>query len=470
MTCLRDICRSKSIFCVSPPIWLEEFYLSMIKFVLLLTACLVLSAQTQDYEYEGPSILSRGGPVSSMTHTPDISFRPYIGINAIYETSFRGVVLNPNGSTQSTDSIGVQGSAGIYGSHHFKNGIIGLNYKGDYQHFLHNSYADNTDQMLTMEYRRQLSKHFAMGLTEVVGTYTRNYLYSSGGGLIDPQALVLPTNDIFDNRVVYGQTGGTLTYRISSRLSFGFGGSGFQVRRRSSSLFGVTGYTANADAAYRLTRLVTISAFYNFQHYEFNRAFGGSDIHMAGLGLSTRLSRTVELALEGGGARVETLFLTTVPIDPVIAAIIGQSTGISAAYTVRYVPTARVRLTKQMHRATAEVSYLRIVTPGNGVYLTSRNEAASASLSYTGQHHWNFSANASYNKMNALAQAVGAYSGYTVGLGVSRDLVRGLHWTLRGDSMRNATNATNYKNFNRNAAVVTMGFYWSPGELPLSLW
>jgi hypothetical protein len=164
---------------------------------------------------------------------------------------------------------------------------------------------------------------------------------------------------------------------------------------------------------------------------------------------------------------VESLFLAAVPVDPVIAAITGQTAGIRATYNVRYVPTGRVRLTKQMQRATAQISYSQQVTPGNGVYLTSRTEWAGGTFSYSGLRHWTISANTGYNKVSALAQTVGAYTGYSVGLGVSRDLRQGLHWILRGDDLRTATN---YKTFNRNAATISMGLYWSPGEVPLSLW
>jgi hypothetical protein len=210
-----------------------------------------------------------------------------------------------------------------------------------------------------------------------------------------------------------------------------------------------------------------MSVFYDFEHFDFARAFGASNVHTAGIGLSARLTRSVEFALQAGGSRVETLFLAAVPVDPIIAAITGQASAIRANYNVRYVPTGRVRLTKQMQRASAEVAYARFINPGNGVYLTSRNEFASATFSYTGLRHWTVAANTGYNKLAAVAQSLGTYTGYNYGLGVTRDLRHGLQWVLRGDGIRNATNN---KTFNRTAARVSMGFYWSPGEVPLSLW
>ena len=70
--------------------------------------------------------------------------------------------------------------------------------------------------------------------------------------------------------------------------------------------------------------------------------------------MSARLSRTIELAAAAGASRVETLFLGAVAIDPAIAAITGQTSGIKAFYSVQYIPTGRIRLTKQWRRATLE--------------------------------------------------------------------------------------------------------------------
>jgi hypothetical protein len=437
----------------------------MFKFVLLLAAPLVVSAQLADYA--GPSILSRGSPASSMGSSPNIAFRPYIGLAGTYDTDFTGVVRNSAGQLQSIDSLGVQASAGIYGLHRFRHSAIGLNYNGDYRHFPHNPYGDTINQVLMLDFEHEITKRLSFELIEAAGTYTRNYTYPTAAGLVDPYALVLPGNDLFDNRVVYGQTAGNIVYRVSPRLSFRATASGYLVRRRSSSLYGLTGYLAAADAAYRLTRYVTVALFYEFQHFEFTRSFGASDIHMGGLSLATRLSRTLELGIQAGAARVETLFQAAVPVDPAVAAITGQNTAIQAIYNVHYIPSGRIRLTKQMHRATAELSYGRDISAGNGVYLTSSSETAQASISYHGQRHWAFNGSMGYNRLVALSQSLGKYNAYQIGLGVSRDLGHGLQWSLRADGRRYLIDKAN---FNRSSSTINMGFYWSPGEVPLSLW
>src|SRR5207245_823029 len=110
---------------------------------------------------------------------------------------------------------------------------------------------------------------------------------------------------------------------------------------------------------------------YDFTHFEFTRAFGATDIHAARLLVASRLSPSVELSLTGGASRVETLHLVQVAVDPDVAAITGQTTGINASYKVRYVPTIQARLSKKLTRSLLAFSYERAVSPGNGVYLTS---------------------------------------------------------------------------------------------------
>jgi hypothetical protein len=108
------------------------------------------------------------------------------------------------------------------------------------------------------------------------------------------------------------------------------------------------------------------------------------------------------------------------------------------------------------------------VIPGNGVYLTSRSNTGSASFSYTGIRRWNFGLNGMYGRMTALVQNVGAYSAYGGGVGVTRELGRGLHAVARLDARRydiaggGLPTNTEYR--------ISLGFTYAPGDLPLVLW
>ncbi len=258
-----------------------------------------------------------------------------------------------------------------------------------------------------------------------------------------------------------------LTYRKSARLSYNFGGDGFLVRRHSSSLYGVTGYRARGDVAYRTSRFATSGVAYDFTHYEFTKGFGGSDIHTLQFAQSFRMGRYWELAMRGGGSRVETLGLTVVTIDPAIAAIIGRSTGVEAIYRINWVPTADVKLTRSFHYASLSFGLNTGVTPGNGVLLTSRQQNAIAGFTYTGIRKLNIGLTGGYSSYSSLAQNIGKYSDYVGGGGLTYNLTRSVHLITRYDYRRYAVDQSN---FLRNTYRASIGLGFSPGDIPLSLW
>jgi len=260
---------------------------------------------------------------------------------------------------------------------------------------------------------------------------------------------------------------GDLRYQKSARLSFDIGGDGFVVRRRSSSLYGTTGYRARGDVAYRTSRFATSGVAYDFSHYEFTKGFGASDIHAVALVQSFRMGRSWELAMKLGGARVETLGLATVAVDPVIAAITGQSSAVEAVYRINWLPSADVSLTRSFRRASFALHYFRGVSPGNGVYLTSRQETSSGSYSYSGIRKWNLGISGGRETLSSLTATIGKYSSYSGGGGATYNITGALHFVVRSDYRHYDITRTQ---FHRDSYRTSIGLAFSPGELPLSLW
>jgi len=154
-------------------------------------------------------------------------------------------------------------------------------------------------------------------------------------------------------------------------------------------------------------------------------------------------------------------------VDPAIAAITGQTSGILAAYHLNYVPDATAGLTKAFRRSSLSFRYSRSVSAGNGAYLASQSDYGSASFSYKGIRHWNFGLSGGYSRLKAIQQSIGTYEAYTAGAGMIRTLPAGLQLVLRVDERHFSTG---YANFRRDAFRVSAGFMWTPGDIPLSLW
>lgn len=429
--------------------------------VLALTASLF----AQPGEYAGPSVLSRGGGGGARPSTP-ISFRPYFNLSAMYDD---GMSASPDASGQlrSGAVTGGEAAAGLYGYHSWKHTVLGVNYRGDYRRYNRKTGYDGTTQLLTFGLTHQPTKKLELTFREGVGTFTQNTGYGGTFGFFDPTFAQIPHNELLDSRTDYVSTMADAAYLMTRRLSFNFGGTGFLVRRRVSSFYGVTGSSARADMAYRLTRRSTIAGDYFFTHFEFNKVFGASDIHSVAADYSIRLSRSWELALRAGVIRAEMLSMGVVSIDPLVAAIIGRPSAFRAFYRREAGPTYAGQLQRFFRRAAFQAGYSNGVTPGNGIYMASRQNTASAILSYTGMRYWSLNAGAYYSDMRSIGQDIGRYRTGSAGLSAARSIAsRNLFFTARLDARRYLAGEA----FRRTSYHASVGIAYSPGDVPLRLW
>jgi len=256
---------------------------------------------------------------------------------------------------------------------------------------------------------------------------------------------------------------------LSPRLSVDLGGMGFVVRRKAPTLAGVNGYDAHADTLYRVTRHATIGGYYRFTHYDFPNAFGAADVHITDVELAYRFNKAWELSLMAGISRLEAQSQAQVRIDPVIAAITGQTEGFIATHRVNYVPDLKGQthasvsnrdLSGQLlaHGKPRErhLSHFTCTRPVGGSLQLHGIAPLEISVSRGG-----------YDRYSSLTQAIGPYRGLRGGLGFTRDLWHNLYLTFRDYYWRYDVN---YGYFQRDQSRLTMGVNWSPGDTPLSLW
>lgn len=438
--------------------------LTAVEFILFL-AC-ATSAPAQIGAYGGPSILTRGQVPSTQSEAM-IGFRPYVAVTSIYDTALTGIVTDQQGNPTPVNALGVEGQIGAYGYHGWKKTLLGLDYRGSFRHYTSNTYYDGTDQMLALSVSRQLSRHMQLQAQEMGGILSRGYGYYSNTGFMDTSSMQVPNNELFNNPVYYLASSADLVYQKSARLSFSGGGQGFMARHRSSSLFGVSGDGARGEVTYRLSRFSTVGVQYQFLHYGYTKAFGTSDIHNVALNYALRPTRRWELAVRLGGARMENLFLSRVAIDPIIAALTGIHAGIQAAYRVQYMPDIAARINRSFKHASLNLAYIRQASAGNGMYVISAQESTILSYTYTGIRGWNFGANAGFYKLHPLMQSISNYTTYYTGVGVTRQLKHDFHLIARFDARRISVPGST---LNWNPYRATIGFAYSPGEIPLSLW
>ncbi|MBI1786937.1 MAG: hypothetical protein HYR60_05205 [Acidobacteria bacterium] len=424
---------------------------------------------SQQSEYSGPSILSRGAGSIFRAPTQPIKFQPFLSVGVSYDAGLTAVTVLPDGTVPSRNSVGAYASFGVTGYQKWRRASLSSAYSASYSHYNSQSYFNSGQQNLAFVYSRQLSRHSTFSFRESAGLFSRgfyNYGYD-GSGSLDPNFANTPRTDIFDGQTYFLSTAGDLTIQKSSRLSFNTGVQNSVVRRRSSALFGATIIGARGDVAYRLTRNTTTGFQYNYSRFFFTKAFGGTDVHSVGLVHSMRLGRRWEISGNFGVSFVETQGLRRVNIDPVIAALLGQSYGIEAIYRRNLTPAIGARLSRGFRHAHLDFDYHDGVSSGNGVYLTSRFQSAGVNYSYSGFGKWTISSHGHYNSYSSLAQTIGKFNSFTGGISTGRQLVRHVSWNVGADAHRFDVGNSQ---FGRTYWRINSGLSFSPSEIPLAIW
>ena len=424
--------------------------------------------QSQDQLSQGPSILSRDTSLVSQPPGRVIDFRYYAEITGIYDTGLVPLTTNAQGNLVNAGAAsGVETGFGIQGTRRWKRNRLSLEYKGAYRKYSTNAVVEGLDEFLNLRYSHEISRRLTLDLKETVGSVSLSNGAFSYLPLTSTDLFALPANELFDIRTRFAQSRVDLTWRKSERLSFSVGGEGFVVRRSSFLLAGLDGYDAHAMVAYRLTRHQTVSADYDHTYFDFERTFGNARLQSASLGYSVALNRRWEMSLRGGGVRINALGIMQVPISPAIAAILGVNYANVTFNATTYAPLEQASLTRNFERASLTFSYLAGATPGNGLYLTSRQATGSTAYTYTGYRRWTFGVHGGYGELSAIGQNLGAYSNVEGGAGATYRVGRETHIQLRYDYRHYTIHDSIYQ---KDSSRVSLGLAFSPGETPLRIW
>jgi hypothetical protein len=422
-------------------------------------------------QYAGPAILSRGEAPSAMAG-PQVSFRPFVEVTGVYSTGLSSsVAVNSEGDIAHERGAGVSFSGGVSGSHNWRHTLVGLTLRASYNDYPTDTDFNSSSASLLLGVRHQLSRHISLNWNNSFGVFTSSYgLLSTLSPAVpfDPSQTYTPTTDFFNNRTVYGDSMLGLSIQRSTRLSFNFNGGVFINRLASSALYGTTGENASADIQYRVSRRMTVGGNYLYTRYSFSHTISDTNLHGASFTVADQLSRWWEFSGYAGFMRVESKFIQTVPVDPAVAAIIGITQSSEVVYSARYVPNFEGRLSRTFHKGVFYVSAGHTVTPGNGLFLTSTSTHASTGYTYTGLRKWSFGANVTYMSARSIGNVIGDYGGANASVTASRQISRSLHWVASFNAER--YNSSDFAKYNQMIYGASMGFGWSPGDVPLRIW
>jgi hypothetical protein len=430
-------------------------------------------------QYAGPAILSRGEAPAALT-APSVDFAFSLSASASYTTGLLGVATNTQGQLASNNgSPGVGITLGLSGSHRWKHTTLGMAYSAGAADYGSASYFAGISQGVSLGLTHQLSRHISFTLRESAGWFTQfppATVTLNSSVPFDPTQSEIPTTDFYDNRTIYSTTMANLQYMLSSRLSFSFGGGYFTNLRRSSELYSASGLSASFDAQYRLSRRITAGADFGFSHYGFSGGIGGSYIYSESLSVSARFDRWTELSLFAGASRVDSNFEEAVPINPAFLAILCPSgvvascnlpSGMAFHESIFWSPDFGIRVSRSFQHGAVYANAGESVTPGNGLFLTSRAQTASVGYGYSGLRKWSMNVGLSYVRALSLGNIQGGYGQVAGSFGMSRELFS--HVSFVTSAAATQYQSGTFNPYNRLIYTVSVGLGYSSKNIPVRL-
>lgn len=415
--------------------------------------------------FSGPDVLTRGAGSVGRRSGQDVDLRMFGNVTGVYDDGLLPFAIDSSGGLKPADALyGAEVGLGAYGRHTFRRSVLGLDYAGNYRHYTEATNLNGLNQALTLGYTRQQSRRLLLDFRQTAGTQTFGAAFGLDAAL-GSDSIVNQNSLLFDNRITFVQSSGTATYALSNRTAFSVGGTGYTVRRKAQALIGVNGYNLNGALQHQLSRRTTIGLRYSHVHFDFHRAFGESDINAYTGTYRLEFGRTWTLRVEGGILTTAVQGVQMSALDPTIAALLGVSSVRTIFYKENMLPTGEFSIQKDFRRSTFSANYVRTISPGNGVYLTSRQENYGAAYSYTGFRRWGLSLNVNSNKMDALGQQLQTFN--------QKSATGSISYRLGGSVNLTATYARRRQEivnnvFQQDSSRIAFGIYFSPGEIPIS--
>jgi hypothetical protein len=425
----------------------------------------VVPAGAQFGGFGGPSILSRGGGAPGRTSSRPIRLRPYVGLQGVYFSD-----LNEGSNQIINQPGGLMTNFGLQGSASRKRDFGSISYTGNVV-LAGNRTLNGTNHNLMADYGRQLSPRWTMFLGQsalvtdqlLLGQQTR---FSDNPGA----QIVNPSVQFFDSRSYQLSSAGGFTYQKSARTSFSMSGGAMTLQPRGRGLIGVNLFQAQGSMMYRLNRRQGIGLNYNFTTFNYRRDFGETYLNSSMVIYHHQVSPRWMVTLAGGLYRVESERLTRVAVDPFIASLTGQTSVIEAFHSVTTGVTTDVGIAGRFRHSTVGLNYNRGIVPGNGVLLTSRQDAVYGHYSFLGLRNWSLSVSGNVLRYSAITQVIPPFQSYWAGIGASRRLTSFMHFNTNVGLMRtNLLRVQGGSGFRQDRFMVTGGIVFSPGDVPLSI-
>ena len=424
-------------------------------------------------QYNGPAVLSRTYTLQRPMVPSNVSWSWSIGSTQTYTWGLLSAPATSGQSTQTTGAFGEGATFSLNGRHLWKHDEIGVVYSAGYINYggQQTSSYSGLNQTLTFDYSHHLSRHLQLNVVETAAVFSQggslsNPLLAPGVSVADMNLSISPTLQPFDLTTRQSNTQVGLTWRKSARLSFNYTGALFGVERQGAGLISNSGFQGSTDVNYRFTRKTTVGAAYSYTTYSFSHNFAAANSHTVDVVYSYAIGRAAQFRSRVGVSTMRNSGLTLAPVDPVIAALTGQTVGIVEQRISRLIPDISAQLVKDFHgRHTASLAYARGISPGNGAVLTATQESYSVSYGTTLFHRYTFAISGGKSSLNGSLgpSPLGAqsYNSEFAGVTLARTLPHNVSANFGATYRR--YEATGLFGTQPQISINT-GISWGPGE------
>ena len=445
-----------------------SFALRVLVFVLAVVAARPLAAQPGVVgDYDGPSILGRAGATAGRHGTESVPIHVQASLNGTYDSSILGYSVDSGGGFSPFASTGLDANIGVSGRKLWRRSYLGVDYGGNVSHYFNNSFFNGTNHQMSLGWGAQIGQKIQ--LTSQVGAGTSNRFL--GGPSVfqasEFEFLTAPIGELFDSRNYFIGNTTAVTYAINRRQSVRFSGTGSTTRRKARSLADMRSYGGGADWVYRLSRRTSIGFSYNFSHYDFEKIFGDTDVHTFGVHGSRKIGRDWNVSGSFTMSQQSTVGVRSFALDPVLAAILGRSSGSEVFETNNLLAGGSLGITRTIRRSSVAITAQRAVTPGNGFFLTSINEGVGATVNHNFSRDLSLNAILNYSKLTSLGFTSGAFTGWNAGVGFTYKLSESVGVNSRFDWRTFDLQQTT---FGRTGNRITVGISYFPRQGPAGLW
>jgi hypothetical protein len=419
--------------------------------------------------YKGPAVLNTSGfPTGRYVGEP-MSFQWHVGATGSYATDITPAVTDENGQLIKESSAGALVRGGVSGVKHGKDSTFFGDLAAGYRYYSKEfaNLNSGVDVSGGMGYSRQIDVRTAVQIA--AQAYTTGY---SWGGVYTPTVRVpidgigRPIDNGFDSRTSSLGASGGVTRMLTRRWAATASVSGYYTKRHSDSLISSNGFQATGSLNYLIDSSSSTGLGYSFANYRSPEGFGNTYAHSLYWQFSKSFENHWSISGYAGVFYSSYERAVAVPLDPVLAAIIGGGqTVLQPLSQTGWGPTIGVTASRGFKSSSISFYYRRGISPGTAFLASATSDDFGAHYSLTTSNRTNLGVGFSYSHHKAPGSDF-TYDNYGGSCGFNYRIGGGFNFTANATYYRQSSTGDG---LNRDRFYAGIGFTYGSGSRPVSL-